>query len=154
MSAPSLDLSSKTEQVLAAYLSAPATITATITTGKASSDKVAPLVVCEASTFGEQDPPYSGNQWIDAEVIVKSIAAVDADGVATKPADDTLVATVSDLVVVSDLPAQLNAAALAAAIEFTCMGVTFDGGDSGQDGDAWINSIKVKLYCCPSTLAA
>lgn len=154
MPTPSSNLSSKAEQVMAAYLTALDTITATIATGKASDGKAPPIVICDAPDVGEQDPPYSGNHWVTVEVIVKSMAPVDADGVATKPDDDALVATVFDSVQVSDLVAQLNAAAVTAELAFTCMGVTFDGGSSGQNGDAWVDSIKANLYCCASTLPA
>lgn len=142
------NVESKLEQAAVTYLNALAVPpTAQIVTGKASADKPLPLVVCEASAATE-DPPFTGNYWIDFSAIVKTSATVDTDGVDPKPADDLLVGIVFNAFQASDLAAQLSAS----LPDFTCIGVKDYAQDSTFTGNAWENTIKFRAWCCGSTL--
>lgn len=142
--------SSKLEQAAVAYLTALGTITAdmaTITTGKSSVDKSAPIVICEAED-GPEDMEGTGNYWLSFTAIIKTPAAIDADGVAVKPEDETLIGIVFDAFQVDDLAVQLSAA----LADFTCLIVKEFTQESGQNGDAWVNTIGFKALCAGSDM--
>lgn len=117
--------------------------------GKAATDETLSVVEVSAGDAVE-DPPYSGNYLVPCSVIIKSSAAIDADGVDPTPADDLLIGTVFNAFLSDDLPAQLSAA----IPDFACQGAFEFHQSSGQNGDAWENELKFTAYCCPSAIAA
>jgi hypothetical protein len=133
----------KTRRALMAYMTAGNVGTPNIYDAKRSGDKGAPMVGCDAME-AQEDPPGSGNFWVDAEVVVKSIGAVDADGADPKTDSDTLTANVIALLEVDNdtLKAALSTAG------FTVMGF----GDMKEveqitEQDAWVAIWRRRLYC-------
>lgn len=150
MSAPYSNLASKLEQAAAVLAAASAGANATVFTGQSDLDKDAPCIICAADQeTAEEDPPFTGNFWIDLEIQVKGIAAIDADGLAPKAAYDTLVATTFDTFSATALLANLNGAGIA---DFTCQGFVPKGPGFRTEEDAWVNTLSFRIYCCASTL--
>lgn len=153
---PFSPLNSKLEQAFVALLAARIP-TATISAGESNSAK-SPDLICQAGPEpGEEYPEQTGNYWVNVEIIVRSLAPIDADGVDTKPAHDLLVGTVDYWLSQSDLFAQLNAACAAAVPpigDFTAQFQEWLGFGSNVLGECWEASAHLRVYCCASTLGA
>lgn len=146
------NLLSKAEQALVAVIVAGlgSSGSGNVFTGKASGDKSAPCVICACDAAIEEDPPYSGNYWVDAAVIVKYIAGREADEVDPKANADVTLATVVDIVNDSALAGSLSSAAVTG---FTCFGTVPNGMESNQEEDHWQDTFRLRLYCCPSDIS-
>jgi len=113
-----------------------------------SAEKVAPDVTVGASNALEE-PLSTGNYWVDVEVSVRTIAAVDVGGTDPKTDADSLSASVFELLEVDDLETQLTAA----LPNFTVIGLGAEKEFSESiDGDAWVQTWKRRMYCAGSDL--
>lgn len=149
MSAPYSNLASKLEQAAVAYATPLLPDGTNFTTGQSATVKVPPLIVCAADLeTAEEEPQFTGNYWLDFSVDVKVMAPTDADGVLQKPANDLLVAQTFDAFSSTSLAAQLSAA----GTDFTCFAMLPRGPNFRIEGDAWINTLNFRAYCCASTL--
>lgn len=121
--------------------------------GHSSADKILPLVIAAADgSSTEEDPPHSGNFWVDVEIYVKATAATEA-GVPADPnvADLALTKAVFDVVKVTDLDAQLNAQGQDLTVFPT--GFFFMPPKAGRDEKGvWVDIQPMRIYCCPSVL--
>lgn len=100
-------------------------------------DKTAPCVVCTVTT-ADEDPPFSGNYRVSCTISVKDSAAANSTM-------DDIADAVRDAIWKSDLATSLNAQAIGTLtviaasaphrIEYT------------QDGDCWIETQTIELYC-------
>lgn len=133
---------------MAALITAASVGTANIYTGSNSGDKSAPCVICVAVNAEADDPPGSGNKWVTMDVHVKSIFAIDADGVDPVADADTLAGAVFNAVQTDTLAADLTTN----GTDFTCMGVVFDGNASEPQDDCNVETMTLRLYCCPSAV--
>lgn len=126
---------------------------------KSSSDKTAPCVLCGAENAVE-DPAGTGNFWVDAVVMVKSVMAPDvaamvppADPPAVvdpKPASDEITLAVFQLLEVDDLAARLTAI----LEDFTVMGLGEGKSfEEGAEEDCWVEVWRRRIYCCASDLS-
>lgn len=139
---------SKTRQALVAFITAANVGTANIYDGKRSGDKDVPSVGCGAARATE-DPPDTGNFWVETEIILKTMARVDADAVDPKTSSEALSTALWTALETDDLAAQLSTA----ITDFTCIGVGEDKEfEEEEDGDCWKETLKLKLYCCASDL--
>lgn len=139
----------KCQDAFKALLSASsAGIQATIYTGKDFEEKQAPMVGCGAETARE-DPVDTGNYWVDVEIVIKSMAPADQlDNNDPKSTSDDLTASVLAVLDVDDLAGQLSSA----IEDFHVFGFDADKGmESSQDGDAWVETWKRRVYCCGTT---
>ena len=139
----------KTRAALVAYLTAANIGTDNIYDEKRSGDKATPNVSCGASEAEEDDDlPGTGNFWVTAEVRVKHIAAVDADGVDPKPTSEALAKAVLNALEVSDLAEQLSAA----TPDYAVQGLGAGEISSEIDENCWVDVWRRRLYCCASSL--
>jgi len=139
---------SKTRSALVAFLTAANVGCDRIYDEKSAGDKAAPNVSCGAANAVE-DPPGTGNFWVDAVVSVKTPGAVDVGQAESDPknSSESLCAAVFLALEVDDLAAQLTDI----QDDFTVMGIAGEKGHHlEQDGDCWVESIAVRLYCCAS----
>jgi len=138
----------KTRQAIINLLTAGLPAGTTIYNERNSAEKVAPDVAVGASN-AQEEPLSTGNYWVDAEVSVRVIAAVDAGGTDPKPAGDNLSALTFELLEVDDLEAQLTAA----LEEFTVIGLGAEKSfEESVDGDSWVQTWKRRMYCAGSDL--
>lgn len=128
--------------------------------GKASPVKSLPNVRCEASGAGDEDPPFSGNFWVDAVVMVRYIArqnpnGTDPNAADPKTAEKLLSSAIANVLADDGLAAALNAAALAAGLAFTAYSPIIRGAQqtSAEPEGAWVDEFPLRVYCCASTLA-
>lgn len=157
---------SKCDQALAAYIILGGAGNSENTyTGKSSADKELPCTVC-FSRSGVQEPPYSGNYIVKAQIDVKYSACstrIDLNGVPdTEPHDssDTRTAEIFDLFHLKDdasngevLAAEMTEAARTfTSHEFTVTNVEVGEIEQGQNekGDVWIDTLNLEIYCRPS----
>lgn len=114
---------------------------------KASEDKAAPLVGCDANN-GREEPVNTGNFWVDLVVEVKTIGSLDAADSDPKTPSDTLVANVIAALEVDDLAAQLSAG----TTDFTVFGFGEEKElqEEIQD-DVWITRWMRRAYVCGSS---
>lgn len=118
--------------------------------GKDSEDKELPVIRCVAHGDGEMDPPNSGNFWIQAAIQVRT-SGVDADSFDAKAKNQELLAAISGVLNVDNLPALLSAA----ISDFTTFGVIFGAPDSKEDSSGvWMDEIPMRVYCCGTAIAA
>lgn len=137
------DLLSKAEQAGVALVNTLSSPPANLFTGQESIDKQAPCVIVEARDTIEEDPPLTGNYWIELEIAVKSMAPTDSDGVDPKAANDALVQEIFDLFSTDQTAAGLNNA----TVDFGCQAVLPGGHSCVMDGDAWVNTLRIRVYC-------
>lgn len=150
MGAPFSNLLSKLEEAAKTYLNAiPVGVGFTFHGQSRAATKTSPCIILEAASMQEEDPPYSGNFWVNFEIVVKSAAPVDTDGVDTKAPNDILVATVFDAFLLDTTPAGLSAN----GVDFTCMAVLREGMNFTTEEEEWVNTLRLRVYCCASTLA-
>jgi hypothetical protein len=144
MAASALVLS-KTRLAFVAVLT-PSAGSADVYDEKDSADKAAPNVSCGAANAVE-DPPNTGNFWVDAIITVVTPLSVDSDGVDPKDASQTLCMTIMNALEVDDLGAQL----MAAVPDYTVFGFGEEKGHEIEvDGDCCKERLKLRVYCCPS----
>lgn len=117
-------------------------------TGKASGEKAFPCVVV-AALGGSEDPPYSGNYMLDMEISVRTEFMGEEEEEDKIPASTALVQAVGDALNSIALHDDLNANAVA---DFSVMGQADMAFSSSQDGDAWVDTFTLKIYCCPSVV--
>ncbi|HEV2210854.1 MAG TPA: hypothetical protein VG167_18935 [Verrucomicrobiae bacterium] len=122
--------------------------------GKSSGTKALPCFIAAADGSSlEEDPPRSGNYWVDVEVSVKAIAATEPGAGDPVLADYALAQTVFNTLQVSNLDVLLNSQGQL----LTVMPNGFFFGTPRQLQDeegAWVDILAIKLYCCNSILAA
>jgi hypothetical protein len=139
------DILDKTRRAFVAYITAGNVGTANIYDAKRAGEKSAPMVGCDA-TEATQDPPGLGNFWVDAEVVVKSIGAVDADAVDPKTAGDALTANVIALLEIDN--DSLIAALSSQIAGFTVMGFGEEKSlEQSFEGDVWVTTWRRRIYC-------
>jgi len=121
--------------------------------GKASTTKVLPCVICAADgSSAEEDPPRTGNFWVDTETTVKVIAATEP-GAAVDPviAADDLTRAVFNALTLDNLDVLLNAAAQSLGLLLTVFpqGFFFSSPKQGRmrRGPGW-------MYCRAGFIAA
>jgi len=142
------DILDKARRALVSYITAGNIGAANIYDAKRSGDKSAPMVGCGTGEDEEaiEDPPGTGNYWVDLEIVVKSIGAVDADGVDPKTAGDSLTINVLALLEIDN--DSLMAALSGQIPAFTVMG--FDADKSikfSTAGDVWVTTWRRRAYC-------
>lgn len=147
MAGPYSDLESKLEGSAITYLGALSLSTANLYEGENNADKVTPCVICSAKQAPADDPPFTGNYWVDLAATVFYAAAIDADGINHKADFNALVASVRDGMSVSDLATHLSLAE-----DFTAIAVIPDGIEKDTSGDMWEATIRHRVYCCASDL--
>lgn len=122
-------------------------------TGKASSNKKLPCVIIAADGSSlEEDPPHTGNFWVDVEISVKASAATQV-GAAADPtlADMALTQSVFSLVQVSNLDFLLNNQGQSLTVFPT--GFFFMAPKGGRDElGGWVDQQTIKIYCCQANL--
>jgi len=129
------------EQALTAYLDG-AGLGVTVAAGTASDDKEAPLVICTATEWEEDEHDLN---WFRVKATIE-VKAPASDGAA---AFDTLCTAVRDAIRILDLGDELAAAQ---------DGIVFaDGGTSDKDRgtfavaeDIWVETRELELYCALS----
>lgn len=144
-------LNAKTELVLAAYLTG--LNLPNVISDESSQDKTPPEIVCGAKTANEE-PPFSGNYWVDFEIETISMFTTPDDESDPKVAHDALAESVFNALADTTLPAKLTAAAAVAGLPWTCMGMEELRQESLPMADSWHTSVMGRLYCCGSALAA
>jgi hypothetical protein len=171
MAAPYHNLLSKNDRALAAYLISKGVADSTIVVAaKRSLDKTAPLVACFSESAVEQ-AIYSGTYKIVASVNVKTIGVQDAGegSDAARLASDQLVAKTFDCLhldidssgenLANDIT--LAARALSASApagnadlaDYTCLDISLKGIEAGVEGDAWVDTLKLEMVCCPANVS-
>lgn len=133
-----------TESAVIAYLT-PFAGTANVYEAKNSAEKAAPAV-CINAVSAEEDPPMSGNFWVNLEVSARTIAAVNVGEAADDPktASDALSESIFEALEVDDLADQLSNAETG----YVVMGFGVEKSfDTNVEGDCWIETWKRKLYC-------
>lgn len=139
------DILDKTRRAFVSYLLEGPIGTANVYDAKSADDKAESSVTVDA-TEAKEDPPGSGNFWVGAEVLVKSMAPVDADGAVTKAASDDLSAGVMNLL-------EIDNDSLKAALSGQIAGLTVMGFGEEKEfeqftaGDAWVTRWKRRIYC-------
>lgn len=126
---------------------------ANVYTGKASSNKKLPCVIIAADGSSlEEDPPHTGNFWIDVEISVKASAATQPNAVADPTlADMAFTSSVFGIVQVTNLDALLNAQGQSLTVFPT--GFFFMAPKGGRDElGAWVDQLTIKVYCCSANL--
>lgn len=166
-----MELPEKIENILAAYLQTgtyPDWFTDDlIHPGESDVDKTTQVIQAVCGTYGVEDPPYSGNLWFTVQIELRTPITLQTDDEKAS-ADDTIstaqidkhkaVATVlSNLIVITDLPAQLNTIANAQADvnlqAFAAIGFT-DRQHLREQNDAYIMSgFNLRLYACSNAAA-
>jgi hypothetical protein len=126
--------------------------------GKASTTKALTCVICAADGSAEEEPPRTGNFWVDTETTVKAIAATEP-GSAVDPviAAEDLTQAVFNALKVDNLDLLLNAAAQSMGLLLTVFpqGFFFSAPKQGQDEEgAWMDVLPCRIYCCASVLAS
>ena len=140
-------LNDKIEEALASLVSAAVGDLASVVTGKASGTKALPVVICAANGSGEDDPPGSGNFWVDVAVQVKTSAS---DSETAKEDSQAIIDAVASVVEAEGLPDQITNSGLGVTV--LSPQVKYTAPESGQDEEgAWIDSITIGFYACESS---
>lgn len=159
---------SKVDRALAAYLISVGAGTADdVYSAKRSLDKALPHTVCHAQRWTLLSP-YTATYLVQAQVLVKTNAAVDVDESESDvkdPSEERVGATFDAFFFAdenasagNDLADAITAAARASGdadlSEFTVQNVEVKGGDAGQDrhGPAWMDAIDLELVVCPKNV--
>lgn len=145
-------LLSSVESAFSSLITAAIGSQANVYTGKASTNKVLPCVICIADGEEQEDPPFTGNYWVSVEIQVKYHADTAPGLSDPKVADLTLVRNVFNAVKVSNLDALLNGQGQNLTVFPN--GFFFSSQKAGQDEmGAWADVQPIKLYCCASVIA-
>ncbi len=124
--------------------------------GKASTDKEAPIVICDCQGEGEDDPQGTGNFWLRGEIQIKHTGVPNETGADPATADpitanEALITAVCGAVMVDDLEAQLTAAV--SDFHVFSGSASFSAPVRGQDENGnWVDTIALRVYCCGSAL--
>lgn len=130
------------------------TMGAAVFPGHSSLTKTLPCVIPAADgTSLEEDPPHSGNFWVDLELSVKASAASDQGQLADpNVADQALTSAIFNLVKVTNLDQLLNAQGQNLTVFPTAY--FFGAPKAGRDAEGvWVDTLPVKIYCCATVLA-
>lgn len=125
-------------------------------TGKDSRNKKLPCYIVAADGDAEEDPPHSGNHWVNVSVSAKSTSATDAGATQDpKVADLAFGKAMFDVVRVNNglpsLDAQINALGMDLTIFPTA--VFYGAPKSGWgENDAWVDEQLIRFYCCASAI--
>lgn len=142
MAATNSFLEKKAEQALKLYLLEQDELTAAnIYEGQSNGDKSTPCVIVEASQ-GEEYPAYSGHYWTDVAVIVRSSASEDTGE------HESLTGNVRAYLARPTLEASLNER----VDLFGVSAIQFAGIQSGEVGDQYESTYRLRLLCCESNL--
>jgi hypothetical protein len=126
------------EQALVNYLTA-ASLGVDVVAGCAKADKDAPLVICTAREWAEDE---TGLNWYRVKCTVETKMLATS----TSLAFDTLCAAVRDALRITDLGTELAGAQ--AGIVFAEQGISApDAGEFTISEDAWIETRQLELYC-------
>lgn len=122
--------------------------------GHSSATKALPAVIAAADGSSvEEDPPQSGNCWVDFELSVKAAAAAEP-GAITDPnvADLMITRLVFNVVKVSNLAELLNMQGQDLTVFPN--GCFFSPPKAGRDAEGvWVDMLPIRIYCCASVLA-
>lgn len=114
------------------------------------------IVAYVEGDLGEEDPPTSGNRWADVIVELRTPfskltpAQVQANAVDPLTTHEANAAALQTAMLSVTLPDQLTAAQSG----FTCLGLSERQPSRKQDGNYWSSGWKIRIYSCPSTIAA
>lgn len=158
---------SKCDRALAAFLiSAGAGTADDVYPAKRSLDKALPNTVCHAMKWRYLSP-NSGIYVVTAQVMVRTIGALDVDQVQSDvkdPSEERVSAAFDAFFAGVDSASDKLGDAITAAAratgdadlqEFTIQSCEVVGGDGGQDrnGPAWVDSIDLEIVCCPKDVS-
>jgi hypothetical protein len=148
-----MTLNDKIESALVAIISAAVTdLTVSVVPGKYAADKTLPVVICSADGDGPDDPPGTGNFWINATVTVKASASDAASAAQAKTDQQSLADSVFNALYLDTLAAGLSAAATALTVFRGS--VQFSSVESGEDAEGvWLDSVRIRMLACSSSLA-
>jgi hypothetical protein len=136
------DILDKARRALVAYT---AGVTANVYDAKRSGDKNAPSLTWDMLSPRE-DPPFSGNFFMEAEGTLRTMAPQDADGVDPRPGSDALTAALIALLEIDN--DSLRTALSAQIAGFTVMGFGEEKTmEQIVDGDAWVFVWRRTIYC-------
>lgn len=157
-------LNDKAEAALAAIVT-PAADGAQVVTGKTATDKQAPpLIICSAAVEEQEDPPHTGNFFVNCSVAIKTGAVVNEDGTAAadavaddleaavKAQNQARVVAIYGVVMVADLAEKMSEA----IDDFTVFpaSVVFGASESGRDAKGvWIDVLHFRCCACGSKLS-
>lgn len=128
--------------------------------GTASGERIqsVPYVICDADGEGEEEPRFTGNFWLNVSVRILRSAVQNEDGSNPNAPDPDIASEALTSAIFGALQVDNLAALLSAAVpDFTVLpnGVRFDAPTSGQNEQGWwIDEMKLKLYCCASSIPA
>lgn len=158
---------SKTDRALAAFVIAQgAGTSADVYPAKRDDGKTLPCTICVSERFSES-PAYTGIFIVDAEVHVRTAASVDEGQTLDQvlSASEIRVQQTFDLFhldltdqsgeqLAQDITAAAQGASDPDLLYWSAMDVKVVSGDRGQDesGNAWIDSIRLQILCCPSNV--
>jgi hypothetical protein len=119
--------------------------------GKSSVDKAAPcgIIYAERST---EETPYTGNSNVTLHIMTKWPLGVDTDGIDPTVASDTFSATTFDTFILGHpgddtaLAQALNAQGVA---DFTAFSTRKISEEASAEGDCWVETLTLDLYCSP-----
>lgn len=172
-----MELPEKIESILVAYLQGrayPTYFTSDlIHPGESDVDKTTQVIQAVCEKEAQEDPPYSGNFWYQVEIQLRTPLTIQtaADVASTDPAVATaqiakhkaVAAVLSDAIVITDLPAQLNTVANAAVNAdaspnvnlraFACIGFTDRQPMRDQSNDYLMSGFSLRLYACSNAAA-
>ena len=161
MSAPYHNLLYKCDAALVAYLvSVGAGTVDDVFPAKRSLGRALPSTVCHSES-GVEDVAYTGRYSVTASVNVRCPMPVDVGDTsaeAVEYSNDRVAATFDALKMSTGqegrtLANLITAAATAAGVEdFTALNVIDRGIEQGPDQDAWVDTIRLEILCCPSTI--
>lgn len=135
----------KARRAMVSYISAGNVGTPNIYDAKSSGDKDVSNVEIDAVNAREE-PMGIGNFFLDYEVVVTSIAAVDADEQDPKPGSDALTSNVMALLEIDN--DSLRVALSTQFAGFTVMGFgELKEIEQGVEGDAWKTKWRRQIYC-------
>lgn len=145
-----------TENALKAYLESLGCTG--VVTGRSADDKTLPRIIVAADKWdAPEGMEFSGIANVSVTISVKQTAGTES-GTATS----TTVSTARGIVELAfgsffagdfgTVLSAMNAAALAAGIEWTASGYNATGGGRTYDGDVWTDELQLTVMCAGKTL--
>lgn len=125
-------------------------------TGKDSSEKAAPCIVCATDITGDEDPKGSGNFPVSTTISVKQSAVPGEDGSEPNPESPKesasgVSAEAFAILMVDDLAAKLTAAG--DGLTIFPGSIQFGAAASGQDESGlWVDTLQITALACGSAL--
>jgi phage-related tail fiber protein len=112
-------------------------VQATVYAGISGTDKLCPLVKCQAKS-AEEEPPFSGNYRVSVELVINVAATADATSF------NALCEKVRDVIWTDELSFNLNQCATGLTVQAASAAhkVTWD-----TDEDVWQETHTVEIYC-------